>query len=298
MRHVATLSSGGPLDPRLRLTMNFHPDRTADGQPILLKMAADGVYHSQFVTGTSNGGLTAHPGGDRWHWESRIFAGAYDHAADDERPVYGALNFRCDPVGGAPRFGSSYFRLTGATLTRTTFCYPDSSAEPAAFGVAARFSLIELAQAGGLDALDGHIEAQIHGPVRLDRDVEALVLDASYRGTAVEDVARYLPCPIEWHPGFRLSVDRLRRHPDYRGQRYVDLGAEIAVDGRLDPKIIGDAVRTGRHDPQDLKKVWHCLARFGPPPPDAGPVRPGPDHSVQFTDNRVGTSERKSSSQP
>ncbi|WP_269855905.1 DUF3626 domain-containing protein [Streptomyces sp. RPT161] len=298
LHHVTALSSGDPLDPRLRLTMNFHPDRAADGQPILLKMAADRVYRSQFVTGTSNGGLTAHPGGDRWRWESRIFAGAYDHVAADERPVYGALNFRRDPAGGAPRFGSSHFRLTGDTLARTTFCYPDSSTEPSDFGVAARFSLIELAEAGGLDAMDGHIEAQIHGPVRLDRHVEALVLDPSYRGTTVEDAARRLPCPIEWHPGFRLSVDRLRRHPGYRGQRYVDLGAEIAVDGRIDPKIIGDAVRTGRYDPQDLKKVWHCLARFGPPPLDAGPVGRPPDHSVQFTDNRVGTSERESSTRP
>ena len=28
-------------------------------------LAEDGAYRSQFVTGTSNGGLTAHPGGDR-----------------------------------------------------------------------------------------------------------------------------------------------------------------------------------------------------------------------------------------
>ncbi|MER6033944.1 DUF3626 domain-containing protein [Streptomyces sp. NPDC001835] len=265
LRHVASLSTGGPLDPRLRLTMNFHPDRVAGGRPILLGMAADGVYRSQFVTRTSNGGLTAHPGGDRWRWESRIFAGAYDQAAPHERPVYGALNFRRDPAGGAPRFGSSYFRLTADVLTRATFCYPDSSAEPSAFGVADRCSLVELAEADGLDVLDGHVEAQVHGPVALDRDVEALVLDVSYRGTTVEDAARGLPCPVEWHPGFRLGVGHLRRHPGYRGQRYVDLGAEIAVDGRLDPKVIGDAARTGRYDPQDLKKVWHCLARFGSP---------------------------------
>ncbi len=63
-------------------------------------MAGDGVYSSQFVTGTSNGGLTAHPGGDRWRWESRISAGAYDDAAPDQRPAYGALNYRRDPVGG------------------------------------------------------------------------------------------------------------------------------------------------------------------------------------------------------
>ncbi|MGY4102922.1 DUF3626 domain-containing protein [Nocardia sp. R16R-3T] len=123
---------------------------------------------------------------------------------------------------------------------------------------------VELAQADDLDALYGHIEAQIHGPVRLYRDVAALVLDPNFRHTAIQDAAQHLPCPIEWHPGFRLSVDRLHRYPDFRGQQYVDLGVEIAVDGWLDPRIIGDAARTGRHDPQDVKKVWHYLARFGP----------------------------------
>lgn len=246
--------------------MNFHPDRVVGGRPILERMAADGVYCSQFVTRVSNGGLTAHPGGDRWRWESRIFGGAYDDAAAGERPVYGALNHLGESVGGAPRFGSSHFRLTAEALERATFCYPDSSTGPSAFGVADRFSLVELARADGLDALDGHIEAQIHGQIRLDRDIEALVLDPSYRGTAVEESARGLPCPVEWHRGFRIGVDRLRCHADYRGQEYVDLGAEIAVGGTLDPSIIGNAARTGRHDEQALKKVWHCLARFGSPP--------------------------------
>ncbi|MFL1905721.1 DUF3626 domain-containing protein [Streptomyces tauricus] len=263
LRHVAASCTGKPLPRDLRVTMHFHPDRAAGDRPILSRMAEDGVYRSQFVTGTSNGGLTARPGGDRWHWESRIFGGAYDEAPADRRPVYGALNHRRSPIGGAPRFGSSYLRLDVGTLARTTFCYPDSSAEPSDFGVADRCSLIELADAGTLDALDCHIEAQIHGPVRFDRDVEALVLDPSYRGTEVESAARLLPCPVEWHPGFRLSVVELRRHPNYRGQEYVDLGADIAVDGRLTPKVIGDAARGGRYDLQDLKKVWHCLARFG-----------------------------------
>ncbi|MFJ6573822.1 DUF3626 domain-containing protein [Streptomyces sp. NPDC091292] len=268
LRHVAHLATGAPLDPRLRTTLNFHPDRLVDDRPILDRLADDGVYRSQFVTGTSNGGLTAHPGGDRWRWESRMFGGAYDRAPAHERPVYGALNFRQEPFGAAPRFGSAHFRLTPETLRRATFCYPDSFCEPTAFGVASRMALIELAEAdrrNGTDALDDYVEAQIHGPVRLDRDVEALVLDPSHRGTAVEAAARRLPCPLAWHPGFRLTVEELGRHPSYRGQEYVDLGAGIAVGGRLDPRIIGDASRTGRHDPQALKKVWHCLARFGSP---------------------------------
>ena len=263
LRHVAALSRGEPLLPDLRVTMHFHPDRAAGKRPILIQMSDEGVYRSQFVTGTSNGGLTAQPGGDRWRWESRIFAGVYDDAAPDQRPVYGALNYRRDPLGGAPRFGSSYFRLTPETLRHATFCYPDSSAEPSDFGVADRCSLVELAEAADTDLLDGHIEAQIHGPVRFDRDVEALVLDPSYRGTPVERAAERLPCPMEWHPGFRLSVAELRRHPHYRGQPYVDLGATIAPGGWLTPRVVGDAARTGRYALQDLKKVWHCLARFG-----------------------------------
>ncbi|MER7754435.1 DUF3626 domain-containing protein [Kitasatospora sp. NPDC097643] len=264
LRHVAGLASGAPVDPALRVTLNFHPDRLVRGTPILDALAADGVYRSQFVTGTGNGGLTAHPGGDRWRWESRIFNQAYDTAPAHQRPVYGALNFRHKSVGAAPRFGSAHFRLAADALERTTFCYPDSYLEPEDFGVAARLGrLVELALADRQDALDDYIEAQVHGPVHFDAHVEALVLDPCYRGTEVEASARRLGCAVEWHPGFRLGVDELRRHPDYRGRRYVELGERIAVDGVLDPRIVGEAVRAGDHDPQEVKKVWHYLARFG-----------------------------------
>ncbi|WP_019068488.1 DUF3626 domain-containing protein [Streptomyces hokutonensis] len=282
LRHVAARSSGPAVDPRLRITLNFHPDRMAAGRPILDALAQDGTYHSQFVTGTSNGGLTAHPGGDRWRWESRIFAGAYDGAPAAERPVYGALNFRRQLVGAAPRFGSSHLRLNGAALARATFCYPDSAAEPTDFGVAAGMSLIALAEADEQDALNDYIEAQVHGGVDLARDAEALVLDASYRGTPVETAARRLPCPVEWHPGYRLTVGELRRHADYRGQEYAELGARIAEKGVLDPRIIGDAARTGRHELQDLKMVWHTLARFGAPA-GAGTAVDGRGRPVAWT---------------
>ncbi|MFJ1589005.1 DUF3626 domain-containing protein [Kitasatospora albolonga] len=267
LEHVAALSSGAPLDAGPRVTLNFHPDRTVAGRPVLERLGEDGLYVSQFVTGTGNGGLTAYPGGDRWRWESRMFGGAYDRADPGERPVYGALDVRRSPFGAAPRFGSAHFRLTEDVLGSATFCYPDSAAEPVHFGVAARMSgLVELAAADRRDALDDYIEAQLHAPVRLGRDVEALVLDPVYRGTAVEAAARGLPCPVEWHGGFRLGVEELRRRPGFRGAAYVELGAALAVDGFLDARIIGDAVRAGRHAEQDLKKVWHLLARFGRAP--------------------------------
>jgi len=241
------------MDPELRVDLHFHPDRA------LAALVRDGVYRSQFETGTSNGGVTAHPGGDRWRWESRLFGGAYDEAPAAERPKYGALNHRCRPAGGAPRFGSAHFRLGADTLARTTFCYPDSVFEPVDFGVADRMSLIDQAEADDRDVLDDYVEAHVHGPVRLGQDVEALVLDPCFRGTEVEELAGRLPCEVEWHHGFRLPVEELRA--DYRGPEVVEWGRRLAVDGFLDARIIGEA--RGGHDPQLLKKLWHHVARFG-----------------------------------
>jgi hypothetical protein len=268
VRHVASMSRGGPLDPDLRVTLNFHPDRLCRGLLVLESLRRDGLYRSQFETGTSNGGLTAYRGGARWSWESRIFGGVYDDGPAAERPKYGSLNFRRRAAGGSPRFGSCHLRLRAETLARTSFCYPDSFLEPADFGVAAAMALIPIAEADSADALDDYIEAHVHGPVRIGEDTEALVLDPSFRSTEVEETAYQLDCAVEWHAGFRLSESELRRHPDYRGPDYVRLGLELAVDGYLDARIIGDAARTGRYDEQHLKRVWHCVARFGRP---AGP---------------------------
>jgi hypothetical protein len=263
--HVAAAADGPPLDRRLRVNLHFHPDRLVGGLLILAAMARDGVYRSQFETGTSNGGLSAHPGGDRWEWEARLFGGAYGHARAEERPKYGSLNFHGRSTGGSPRFGSAHFRLTRATLDRTTFCYPDSAIGPTCVGVAQKMSLISVAEANEPDLLDDYIEAHVHGRLRIPEDVEALVLDPCFRGTDIDAVAGRLGCAIEWHEGFRLSVDELRQHSDYRGQEYVDLGVDIARGGVLDARAIGDAARSGCYPEQSLKKVWHCLARFGAP---------------------------------
>ncbi|HEY1641233.1 MAG TPA: DUF3626 domain-containing protein [Streptosporangiaceae bacterium] len=266
--HVAARAAGGPVDPALRVTLNFHPDRLAGGQLLLAALARDGVYRSQFETGISSGGLTAYPGGARWGWESRMFGAAYDDQPPGERPRYGALNYRRRPVGGAPRFGSAHLRLTAATLARTTFCYPDSVLEPDNFGTVRAMALIPLAEAdriAGQDPLDDCIEAHVHGPVRPDRDAEALVLDPCFRGTDVEAAAALVGCPVEWHGGFRLAAADLRRYPDYRGREFTEIGLALARDGWLDPAIIGDASRAALHPEQALKRVWHYLAAFGSP---------------------------------
>ncbi len=277
LAHVAGLSRGDALDRRLRVTLNFHPDRETGGRSVIEVLADERVYRSQFETGTSNGGLAAHPGGSRWRWEQRIFGGAYDDAPPGERPKYGALNHRQRTIGGAPRFGSCHVRLAEHVLDRTTFCFPDSTFEPTDFATAEQCDLVALADAfdaqplsdrveaeqGGL--LDDYVEAQVHGTIDLTCDVEAVVLDPCYHATSVETHAAALPVALEWHEGRRLPIDELRRHPDFRGPRIVEVGAEIAEHGWLDARVVGDAVAAGGHNPQVLKKVWHHVARFGQP---------------------------------
>ena len=266
LAHVAGAADGDPADPSWRVTLHFHPDRLVDGAPILERMARDGVYRSQFETGVSNGGLTAHPGGDRWRWESRMFGAVYDDGPSASRPKYGSLNVRQRRIGGSPRFGSAHLRLTADALARATFCYPDSASEPAHFGIATRMSsLVKLAEVDDRDPLDDYIEAHVHGPIDIATDVEALVLDPCYRGSAVEEAAGRLGCPVEWHGGFAVTADVFVANPGYRGPEFARLGASLARGGALTARLIGDASRAGRHDEQALKRVWHYVARFGSP---------------------------------
>ena len=122
----------------------------------------------------------------------------------------------------------------------------------------------------GLDVLDDHVEAHVHGPLLLGRDVEAVVLDPCYRGTPVEEAAAALPLAVEWHHGFRLRAAELDDHVAYRGPRVGVVGHEVARrlggGGWLDARVVGEAVRTGSWDPQELKQLWHRVARFGRPP--------------------------------
>ncbi|MCL9780129.1 DUF3626 domain-containing protein [Vibrio sp. S4M6] len=265
IENIRLKSVGAESPIRCAVTINFHPDRyTSDNKSLLQAIANDGVLKSQFETGTSNGGLTAYTGGERWRWEHRVFDAAYDNASDSIRPKYGALNFRNYEMGASPRFGSSYFQLKPHTLERTTFCYPDSFFEPKDFAVYNRVkALIDKASSSNADLLDDYIEAHIHGVISLKDDVECVVLDPIYRSTLVEKHALNLAVPIKWHKGYELSLEEMNCHPDYRGQQFIDLAKELAPDGTINARILGAAVTEQGYDEQDVKKVWHYLARFG-----------------------------------
>ncbi|MBW3698454.1 DUF3626 domain-containing protein [Vibrio sp. T187] len=265
IKNVKVKSHGVATSTSHPITINFHPDRyTSIGKPILQAIAEDGVLKSQFETNTSNGGLTAYKGGDRWKWEQSVFDRAYDDAPNSIRPKYGALNFRNYQTGASPRFGSAYFQLKPHMLERTTFCYPDSYFEPTDFAVANRLSaLIDKASSSNQDRLDDYIEAHVHGVISVKNDIECLVLDPIFRGTTVEEHAMGIGIPIKWHNGYELSIERMSRYPDYRGQRFIDLAKQLSSNGKINAKLLGLAVTEQGYDEQDIKKIWHYLARFG-----------------------------------
>jgi hypothetical protein len=129
--------------------------------------------------------------------------------------------------------------------------------------------------------LDTQIEAQVHGPVDLQSDVELLVADPAFAATTTGEILRQLSAryrfPLRWHCGFQLPVTEVP--DDFRGAAMPRLAQRIAGnDGTLDAAVIGVAEASLRHDPdtwrdwgsqadtlQHLKQLWHVLVHYGVP---------------------------------
>lgn len=110
--------------------------------------------------------------------------------------------------------------------------------------------------------LDNYVEAHIHGPIVIERDVEALILDPSFKDSQIEEAALSLGCSIEWHKGFCLSVHQSSECQEYRGPKVADAILEMARDSCITPAQLSQARET-KLDYQTAKWVWHCMARFG-----------------------------------
>jgi hypothetical protein len=127
--------------------------------------------------------------------------------------------------------------------------------------------------------LDTVIEAQIHGPLSLSRDVEEIVCDPSFRTTEVgvllERIGRRYSISVSWHDGFSLRASEVP--DDFRGERIVPLAQRIAgLDGMLTPAVIGQAWRSLKVDPdrwadwaaegetaRHLQQLWHTVVHYG-----------------------------------
>jgi len=129
--------------------------------------------------------------------------------------------------------------------------------------------------------LDTGVEAQVHGPVVLQRDVELLVADPAFAGTATGQALHELGArfgfELKWHCGFRLPV---RDVPDdFRGPAMPALAKRIAGDTSfLDAAVIGHAAASLHRNPAAwsewgeywdvvrlFRQIWHVLVHFGHP---------------------------------
>lgn len=128
--------------------------------------------------------------------------------------------------------------------------------------------------------LDHMIEAQIHGEVRLDRDVDELVVDPSFLtseiGKDLKNLCQRHGLPLRTHHGFQLRTIDIPS--DFRGSSMPSLGSRVARHGIVDADAVGRAVRDLSKDAsmwkdrgtfaevlQELKLLWHVLVRYGQP---------------------------------
>ena len=292
----------------------------SDQQNIVESIFASGKYLNQFETKVSNGSLTAVSGGLRDSWEKEVFGGAYHTKGTslNERPKYGALNLMLHPDGPSPRFGSCYFLLNPKVSKRCTFTYMDSHTSPKEKGTLKELSDLLAAALSevftrnfviGQDNitlpklishlcnnlektieisptkpngrnLDHYIEAQIHGDIRLENDVDYLVADPSFKNTHIEEnfkaICKKYAIKLHWHAGFLLNVEDVPL--DFRGPGMPSLAKRIATNNVFSTNMIGKAAWQLKKNPelwkdrgsydevlQELKLLWHVLVRFGKP---------------------------------
>jgi hypothetical protein len=128
--------------------------------------------------------------------------------------------------------------------------------------------------------LDSGVEAHVHGPIDLRRDVERLVADPSFDGTAtgevLAEICRKYEIGLEWHGGFVMRVSDVP--DDFRGPEMRPLAERISSDGTISAVVIGAAEASLHQRPDDwrdwgakdetlqhLKQLWHVLVHHGTP---------------------------------
>jgi Protein of unknown function (DUF3626) len=204
---------------RLTAPIIVHIDLDA----VLEPLSNDRYLRNQFETKTSKGILDENHR-SRIAWEHNIFKGLYDHAQGYERPKYGSINITNDPGGvfQCRMYGDCYLLLRNVRF-RTTFCSCDSSENLSVNDMATcehyahvlnQYEDVELAalmdvanhQTPFLSS-EQHVktykEAQIAGPIRLDLDVEAIVVNPRHalvpgRIEKLQQFAKRNNCTLLW----------------------------------------------------------------------------------------------------
>ncbi len=173
------------------VVVHIHLDRVIDF------IINDEYLRNRFESNTSSGSLDI---SSRSLWEDKLFNSIYKDSEGPERVKYGAVNINCDPCGvrAASSYGDSYLYMKDDVKMRTSFVYGDSSMQDYHISTFRNFLniLYYIPDNWLIDVVNSathkvdqpnkqlphmpYIEAQIHGSVRFDRDVELLVVSDKY----------------------------------------------------------------------------------------------------------------------
>jgi len=163
-------------------------------ETLLETLCHDTHYRSLFETNTSGGTRDKR---QRARWEDSLFGQHYRDCVPSERPKYGCVNITGDIQGVSParRYGKCFITLQPHVRHRTTFCDMDTGQcfEQATLATNENYAHVllkypdaDLQSILSVSRLRGdpnvcrqYKEAQIHGPIDLEKDVQTLSVPGS-----------------------------------------------------------------------------------------------------------------------
>lgn len=225
------------------------------------------------------------------------------------RPKYGALELMDHADGPSPRFGSCYFVLRSHVALRSTFTFGGSQEidaiertttldmlEPSLAPLLARLErgqgalgvdhltipdLLAVLRGKRSDvnapqrkhlgrALDSFVEAQVHGEIRLNEDVELLVCDPAFLGHPIGEVLAEVCAQnciaLSWHPGFTLPVHHVPEiFRDFPVRPLAERIVAGSADRILDAAKLGAAANSLALHPEawaEWASLDHVLTQF------------------------------------
>ncbi len=164
--------------------------------PTINLLLKDTHYRSLFEIHSSGGSMDTSA---RNTWEQVLFNKIYDGCEPHERVKYGVVNIMNDPAGvtSARAYGDCYFVLNENVRKRTTFIVGDSSSQEMHLCTlpSSNIMLYLLSDELLKKAMDisagklkcskndnySYIEIQVHGDIRLDRDIKELVVPGAHK---------------------------------------------------------------------------------------------------------------------
>lgn len=221
---AVTPDDDGDLDARVE----YVRDREVVSHQCIVKLlegiieSGEDTIKSGFVTKTTMSGGGRLNLKERKKTERLLFDGLFDDQPNEERPIYGAINLINDPEGvsSCQGYNISYVVLKEPVKSRMTITEEDSMTGSAPPDIGTFLHMNHIVDTLDSDALDmyvsGHkfspddkdvlqsdsyVEVQIHGKVRLSRDVKRFMIDPRYASnerviSLVNEFRRRFPCDL------------------------------------------------------------------------------------------------------